>query len=215
VDAAALDEIRQNPRLLSAWLRAGELGPLLEVLLEPRADLQWRLWLVRRVTELDPSRVVPVLVQLLSDDDYGVRGRAAEGLGCCVGKGVPLDEATEALLRCAEDDNEYVRVKALIALSYIGEQKAIPALLELAERPRYLTQRQTAVAALGRLGAPEAEAYFIGYLRERSHRGWAATWLEEIGTEASVDPLRVAARRDFLHRRDYRRAIEAIEARGA
>jgi HEAT repeat protein len=34
---------------------------------------------------------------------------------------------------------EYVRVKALIALSDIGEQKAIPALLELAERPRYPT----------------------------------------------------------------------------
>jgi len=51
------------------------------------------------------------------------KGRAAWG------------EATRGLLCCAEDGNEYVRVRALIALSYIGEHKAVPALLELAERP--------------------------------------------------------------------------------
>ena len=126
---------------------------------------------------------------------------------------MPVEEATPALLRCTEDDDEYVRMRALIALSQIGEQSVVPAFLELAERSPVANYRRTAVAALGRLRAPEAETYFIRYLRDPEESDWAATWLEEIGTDASLRPLRKAAKRDPAHSDDYNKAIAAIEGR--
>jgi HEAT repeat protein len=105
----------------------------------------------------------------------------------------------------------------LIALSDIGEQRAVPALLEIAERSLARNDRKSAAAALGRLGAPEAEAFFVRYLDdpEGETAPWAAGWLAEIGTEASVDALRAAADRDPANKGDYTEAIEAIERRNS
>jgi HEAT repeat protein len=225
VDTAAEESDRNFVERVVAWLKAGELEPLREVLLDPRVDRSMRMWLLHqidgsgpfpdRMSARDRRRFVPMLIQLLSDDDCGVRGRAAEALGHSVGHGLPVQEATEALLRCVEDDDKYVRWKALLALSYIGEQKAVPAFLEIAERPEYPNQqRRTAVGALGRLGAPEAETYFIDYLGNGLFDAdWAAGWLEEIGTEASLEPLHAAAKRYRANSGDFRKAAEAIEAR--
>lgn len=220
MDINAVGEIRWNPSVVRAWLNAGEVEPLLEVLLEPRAPVGVRIVIMNEVTELGDQRFVPALVQLLSDGSAGIRGRAAITLGFCALKGMLADEAAPALLRCVEDEDDYVQMESLIALSHLGERRAIPALLELAETSPVTDYRGTAVAALGRLGAPEAEGYFIRYLRsrDRADAAWAATWLAEIGTEASIKPLRMAARLARLNRanrKDYRDAIDAIETRAS
>jgi hypothetical protein len=212
VDKPAIKELRRNRCLLWDWIEAGEVVPLIEVLLEPRLG-RGRFPVMNAVPNLGDTRFVPALVQLLSDDDFGIRGRAAQTLSYCALKGMPVEEAVPALLRCTEDDDEYVRMNALIALSQIGEQSVVPAFLELAERSPVANYRTTAVAALGRLRAPEAETYFIRYLDDREEADWAATWLEEIGTDASLRPLRKAAKRDPAHSNDYNKAIAAIEGR--
>jgi HEAT repeat protein len=97
----------------------------------------------------------------------------------------------------------------------IGEQKAVPGLLDLAKQSRFTNHRRSAVAGLGRLRAPEAETLFIRYLDDREEAAWAADWLAEIGTEASVGPLRAAAKRDRHNKGDYRAALEAIERRNS
>jgi len=219
VDTSAVEELNRNPEVLDDWLEAQELEPLLEVLLDPRADLRCRIWVMRKVPQFGDGRVVPALVQALADDNGGVRGRAAVALADCFRNGMSVEGATEALLRCAKDPHDYPRMKALIALSDIGEQRAVPALLEIAERSPAINDRQSAAAALGRLGAPEAETFFIRYLDDPEARWgiktapWAASWLREIGTEASVDALRAAADRDPANKADYSQALEAIERR--
>jgi HEAT repeat protein len=210
---AAVEEIERNPALLTDWLRAQKLEPLLEVLLEPRVRRSWRLRVIREVPRFGDRRVVPALAQALADDDFGVRGRAATALADCFLNGMPVQGANAALLGCAEERDEYVRRKALYALSVIGEQKAVPALLDIAERSPVKNYRRSAAAALGRLRAPEAETFFVRYLDDPEDAPWAATWLAEIGTEASVDSLRAAADRDPANNGDYGEALEAIERR--
>jgi HEAT repeat protein len=128
---------------------------------------------------------------------------------------MPVEGANEALLGCAEEPDEYVRMKALYALSVIGEQEAVRALLDIAERSPVKNYRRSAAAALGRLRAPEAETFFVRYLDDPKDATWAATWLAEIGTEASVDSLRAAADRDPANKGEYSKALEAIERRNS
>jgi HEAT repeat protein len=208
-----IEEIRQNLSVVHDWLQAGEIEPLLELLLEPRAPPGVRIMVMTNMVDLDDQRLVPALVQLLADQSRAVRARAAQALGHCEIKGMDAEEAIPALLRTAEDDDDNVRMKSLIALSYLDEQRAIPAFLAMAKHPPLPGDRQTAVCALGRLRAPEAERYFIRYLTNPRKAAWAAGWLAEIGTDDSIVPLRCAACLYLFNRKDYRQAIETIKGR--
>ena len=215
METSAVEELNRNPAVLDEWIEAQELEPLLEVLLDPGVDPWSRLWVMRVLPKFGDRRVVSALVQALADDIGAVRGRAAVALSDCFDNGIPVEGANEALLRCAEDPDDYVQMKALYTLSDIGEQKAVPTLLDIAERSPVERYRHTAAAALGRLGAPEAETFFIRYLDDPKEAPWAATWLAEIGTQASVDALRAAADRDPTNKGDYNEALEAIERRNS
>lgn len=84
---------------------------------------------------LNDGEAAPVLLRTLGDrkDEADVRAYAAEALGHMAPQ-TPHDEALAALLRALTDPAPEVRFWAAFALGNLGDERAIPALQQLAAR---------------------------------------------------------------------------------
>ncbi|MCY2964776.1 MAG: HEAT repeat domain-containing protein [Planctomycetota bacterium] len=111
-------------------------------------DAESRRAAIRDAVDSKDLRVVPLLIQLLSDEWVIVRESAAHGLGK-----LQATDATDRLKELvATDPNADVRRAAGLALGNIGALQAIPSLLTLADaQPRF---RTILVDTITRLGTP-------------------------------------------------------------
>ncbi|WP_424099961.1 HEAT repeat domain-containing protein [Moorena producens] len=120
-------------------------------------------------------------------------------------------EATiERLIKCLDDDNEYVRSSAVKALGNIGAEATIDPLSECLEDDSFLV-RSSAVGALRKIGGEatiDPLSEYLGDLKYSARRS-VADALEKIRIEATIDPLI-----KLLHDEDYSVRSSAAEALG-
>ena len=219
MDAATIRAINNRNEPLRTWVDERNVRRLAEVIAEPRIKFNIRRWTIRRFHGLDRRGVddaqalVAALIVALADENPWVRRAAAEELYLAP-DWWDVREAAPPLRRLLADPDDHVRLDAAIALSGMGDQAAKAPLLELADTANDHT-RPTVIAALARLHTPEGEAAMCRYLKDRKHSEWAAGWLAEMGTKASIRPLKRARRWHPFARDDYTAAISEIERRTA
>jgi len=217
VDAAAVETTnRQGHQLLARWAAEGNAHQLAEVVAEERIRPELRIWAMHRFFEFrdefgDGQVPVAALVAALSDSNPWVRRDAAREVHVVRRAGWDPRGMVEPLRYLLCDENDFVRLAAAIALSYIGDRAAKATLIDFAETT---DTQQSAAAALARLRTPEGEKWMCRYLKGPDS-DWAAGWLAEMGTASSIAPLKRARRRHPLSRGDYTAAITAIERRKA
>jgi HEAT repeat protein len=121
------------------------------------ADARVRRETVLALTKLGGEEAVPLLVRALSDEDAGIRGAAAMGLGLSrVPAAVP-----PLLARLEHEDDAEAETEIVRALGRLGDPRAIPQLAERTGAGGWLSRRPPAarveaVRALGALGDDRA-----------------------------------------------------------
>ncbi len=126
--------------------------PLIAALKDVDRDVRWRAgWALGR---LKGAAAVDSLIRALGDADPDVRWRAAWALGQ-----IGDAQAEGALIQVLEDDYANVRWSAAEALGTMQDKKAVGPLMRLLNNPdEEIMIRLVAADALGKIGAPEAEA---------------------------------------------------------
>jgi len=126
--------------------------PLIAALRDADRDVRWRAgWALGR---LKGAAAVDSLIRALGDADPDVRWRAAWALGQ-----IGDAQAEWALIHALEDDYANVRWSAAEALGIIQDENAVGPLIKLLNNPdEEIMIRLVAADALGKIGAPEAEA---------------------------------------------------------
>ena len=84
------------------------------------------------------------LIAVLEDEHVNVRYAAVEALSK-----IPSQKSVLPLTRILEGDEEWLKLPAISALGNIGDYRATPHLIDIAQQPLYL---QTVVEALGNIG---------------------------------------------------------------
>jgi HEAT repeat protein len=150
----ALHDDHRNPSVLNsalqalAFRQADAIGPLIELLQSPDADL--RGYVVLALGEQRDPQAPLALMRALGDPDQNVRYHAIEALGK-----LEASEATDDLIALARSGDFYLAFPALDALARIGDTRAAAPILPLLDDELLSAP---AANALGRLGDIEAVA---------------------------------------------------------
>jgi hypothetical protein len=117
------------------------------------------------------------LIRCLNNADPSIQWHAAEALGTCGEKAVPL------LLTALQSRFVPVRLGAIEALGAIRDARAVDPILAVINHDASLEVRWAAVLALGEIGSPEAVPALVPLLRDpnRYLRYGAATALGGLG----------------------------------
>jgi hypothetical protein len=120
---------------------------------------------------------IPYLIRLLGSTDPTVQWHAAEALGDCGEKAVPL------LVLALKSHSVPVRLGAIEALGTIRDFRAGAPIITVLNSDTSLEVRWAAVLALGEIGLPDALPILISLLRDpdRYLRYGAATALDRLG----------------------------------
>lgn len=120
---------------------------------------------------------IPSLISHLNNADPAVRWHAAEALGTCGEKAVPL------LLEALQSRFIPVRLGAIEALGAIRDFRAVSPVIAVIDHDASLEVRWAAVLALGEIGSPDAIPFLVSLLRDpnRYLRYGAATALGRLG----------------------------------
>jgi hypothetical protein len=126
---------------------------------------------------------IPSLIRHLNNPDPSVQWHAAEALGTCGEKAVPL------LLPALQSRVVPVRLGAIEALGAIRDLRAVSPLLGVVHHDASLEVRWAAVLALGEVGSPDAVPFLLYLLRDpnRYLRYGAATTLGRLGWQPAND----------------------------
>lgn len=90
------------------------------------------------------------LIDLLHDDDWRIRYRAAEALG-----EIRSSHAAAPLIRALDDERDHVRYMAVKSLGALEEKAAVPSIiLRLSDENEYV--RRIAAISLGKIGGEDA-----------------------------------------------------------
>ena len=142
---------------------------------------------------------VELLIQALKDEDYQVRGGAAEAL-----REIGDKRAVEPLINVLKaDKNSHVRWGAAVALGEIGDKRAVEPLINALKADK--DSRRGAANALGELKDTRAVEPLINVLKADKDfhvRGSAANALGEIGDPRAIEPLIHALKDDNGEVRD-------------
>ena len=95
-------------------------------------------------------KAVPQLLDLLTDDDWVIRYRAAEALG-----GIRDTATIDSLTRLTADQKDHVRYMATKALGQMQDQRVVPTLIRMLSDDHSYT-RKIAAGGLGTAGDPVA-----------------------------------------------------------
>lgn len=95
------------------------------------------------------SKGIPLLTQLLENEDEVIRSAALHGLS-----GTRSSVAVRPLVKLLSSDDQKVRTDAIMALEYLGDTSAVPALIEML--PRGGHDASDAARALAAIGDPRA-----------------------------------------------------------
>jgi HEAT repeat protein len=120
---------------------------------------------------------IPTLIRCLNSTDPSIQWHAAEALGTCGEKAVPL------LLTALQSRLVPVRLGAIEALGAIRDPRAVNPILTIINHDASLEVRWAAVLALGEIGSPDAVPSLVPLLRDpnRYLRYGAATALGRLG----------------------------------
>jgi HEAT repeat protein len=129
------------------------------------------------IAQLKQAGDIPSLIRLLNSTDPAVQWHAAEALGTCGERAVPL------LLEALESRPVPVRLGAIEALGTIRNNRAVIPLLSVLSRDMSLEVRWAAVLALGEIGSSDAIPALVPLLKDpnRYLRHGAATTLGRLG----------------------------------
>jgi hypothetical protein len=133
--------------------------------------------MVPDIVKLKEAGDIPSLIRLLESTDPRVQWHAAEALGTCGERAVPL------LLLALWSQSVPVRLGAVEALGMIRDLRAVSPLITVLESDRSLEVRWAAVLALGEIGSPDAIPSVAPCLRDpnRYLRYGAAITLKRLG----------------------------------
>jgi HEAT repeat protein len=126
---------------------------------------------------------LPSLIHHLNSTDPQVQWHAAEALGTCGEKAVPL------LLASLQSRLVPVRLGVTEALGMIKDPRAVSPLIAVLEYDNSLEVRWAAVLALGEIGSPDAIPFLVPLLRDSNRyvRYGAATALDRLGWQPDAD----------------------------
>lgn len=129
------------------------------------------------IGHLNQAGDIPSLIRHLNHADPSVRWHAAEALGTCGEKAVPL------LLEALQSRLVPVRLGAIEALGAIRDIRAVDPLLAIISHEALLEVRWAAVLALGEIGSPDAIPLLVPLLGDpnRYLRYGAAIALDRLG----------------------------------
>lgn len=184
-------------RLITALIRQGK--DAVPLLLKALEDPRW--YVVRNVAlilgELRAEEAVDLLAGPLKHEDHRVRREVVRALSRIGGQKV-----SAPLLEALHDQDPVVCQSSIAALGTLKETRAIPALIEIASKPKDLDLQKAAIAALGQLGGAQAFRLLSTLLRRpgwlRSHtqeelRVAAAAALGRMRTAEAFEVLKAAA----------------------
>ena len=147
-----------------------------------------------RIGEPAPEAVA-ALVKALDDADDKVRVQAAISLGWMQAK----DSVPALIAKAHQNDDLPLKRRAVQALGQIGDDRAVPAVMDaLGSRDRYTVEN--AILALGWLKAKEAVPRLVEIMSDESR-------------DVFLKPYDKAKMRGFTHLRDVEQNIPAINAR--
>ncbi len=178
----------------------GELGdrravkPLIEVLLKCEDSETFCAAAYALVKIGDEAAVEPLMLSLL-DDSERIRYPAARCLGLLKDK-----RAADALFALTYDSDGYVAVEAILALSKMGDKRAIKPLMDYGPYlPVPYSPHWTTYEHLREFHTPETADYFLRLVKESGDfitRKFAAAALGEIGDTRAIEPLRESFKND-------------------
>lgn len=122
------------------------------------------------------------LIHALQDDHINVRYSAIEALAK-----IPSQTSVIPLTQILESENEWLKLPAISALGNIGDYRATPYLIKVAQQPLYL---QTVVEALGNIGDERGIPCIIEALESQD---------QEVRRSAVFAMDNMARRLDHLH----------------
>lgn len=117
------------------------------------------------------SEAIPILIQLLSEDDWIVRSNAASQiglLGIWLDKSLLEDALTALIHTLQRDPHASVRSSAAISLSVIGDSRVVTALIEALSQDDQVV-RASVIHALGQLQDPVAIQPLIRCLKDNAY----------------------------------------------
>jgi HEAT repeat protein len=206
--AAAVEDVEPLCREAAA-IALGELGtmeawnPLEKCLTSPHGEVRFQA--IASLAQLDVDRAAPLIRPLLSDQDPKVRGQAAAALG-----DARDEKCRDQLVTLLEDQLE-VRHEAALALSRLGDRRAIPVLVAaLTNRDRALD----AAEALAKLNAAD-DANVRAALEHELSR-WLGDPLVKVRAAEALAKAGIARGREHLlkakkaRRDDVRGLAEAV-----
>ncbi len=109
-------------------------------------------------------KVIEAVLELVKDRDTFIRRCAIEILNTTCAK-IQDDRAFSSLAESLNDDDWWVRERAIDALAGLGDTRAVPKLLEMIERD--VKAAPVAIRALASLGEPKAIRPLLAHLRSQ------------------------------------------------
>jgi|GEM_PF-2989516 len=193
----------------AAVLRLGEreVNSILESLVSALSDPSWRVrkLVVRVLEKADRTRLVPLLIEALREENAGVRNSAIE---CLTGIG---PEAIAPLGQALLDPDKDLRIFAVNTLGAIGDRAAYPHLARALTDPEK-NVCHAAIDALGKVKDPRAVEPLIRIVQGEDI--WlklpAIATLGELGDPRAI-PYLLPLSQDFLFKQTV---IEALGTLG-
>jgi HEAT repeat protein/Flp pilus assembly protein TadD len=143
------NRVRGNAIVAIAELGNTDLGHILETMRDDPD--KWNRATLGYVLSVVPfPKALPMIVDLLKDEDGDVRKNAARALAVRA-----RDEETEILIKLLNDQTPFVRLQAVQTLGKNRTHAAVPGLSRLFSHERNFRIRSAIVAALGNMGDPE------------------------------------------------------------
>lgn len=182
----ANNRVRGNTIVTVAALKLLDLRPIIEPMRQD-PDKWVRATLGYVLTTIDHPQALPMIVELLKDEDGDVKKNAARALAARA-----TDRQTDVLIHLLDDPTPFVRLQAVQTLGKIKAVAAVAGLGRIFATERNFKIRSAIVTALGAIGDQAAVPLLQTSLRDRDSRvrANAVESLEGLLGEAAGSMLR-------------------------
>jgi len=167
---------------------------LLKVLQDPKATFDAKQYICRLLRQCGSDACVPALAKLLADEKLAHMARHALTY-------MPGEKAGEALRANLATAPANLLASAIDSVARRGDRKAVGVLAKIAVGNNNLALASAAIAALGRIGGPEAAKVLAGLKPAKANvRVWADAYLKAADSLAAAGQ---AADAEAIYRKMY------------